>query len=66
MLDLVDPVPVDLVERMQFALALDEVYDEVAQMSRVLEDALAVRTQLDAMPPAPRRSPSPRSGSRRW
>ena len=45
-LDLVDPVPDDLVERMQFALALDEVYDEVAQMVRVLDDALSVRTQL--------------------
>jgi hypothetical protein len=46
LLDTVDPVPAGLVERLQFALALDEVYDEVAQMSRVPLDALAVRTEL--------------------
>ena len=46
LLEVVDPVPEDLVERMKFALALDEVYDEVAKMSRVLDDALAVRTDL--------------------
>ena len=46
MLDTVDPVPDDLVQRIQFALALDEVYDEVARMSRVHDDALAVRTEL--------------------
>lgn len=46
MLDTVDPVPDDLVERIRFALALDEVYDEVARMSRVLDDALSVRTEL--------------------
>lgn len=46
LLDTVDPVPDDLVQRIQFALALDEVYDEVARMSRVLDDALAVRSQL--------------------
>jgi hypothetical protein len=46
MLGTVDPMPADLVDRVQFALALDEVYDEVAQMSRVRDDALAVRTQL--------------------
>lgn len=46
MLDTLDPMPDDLVARVQFALALDEVYDEVAQMSRVLDDALAVRTEL--------------------
>lgn len=46
MLETVDPVPDGLVERLQFALALDEVYDEVAQISRVPDDALAVRTEL--------------------
>jgi len=47
MFETADPVPVDLVERMQFAVALDEVFDEVAEMTRVLEDALAVRADLD-------------------
>jgi hypothetical protein len=46
MLDDVDPVPTDLVERMKFAVALDSMYDELAQMTRVPEDALAVRTDL--------------------
>jgi hypothetical protein len=46
LLHTVDPVPDDLVARLQFALALDEVYDEVARMSRVPDDALAVRTEL--------------------
>jgi hypothetical protein len=46
LLDTVDPVPADLVERVQFALALDEVFDEVARVSRVQDDALAVRTEL--------------------
>ena len=46
MLDDLDPVPDDLVERVQFALALDAMYDEVAEMTRVLDDALAVRTDL--------------------
>jgi hypothetical protein len=46
MLDIADPVPDDLVERIQFSLALDEVFAEVAQMTRVLDDALAVRTDL--------------------
>jgi hypothetical protein len=38
-----DPVPADLVSRVQFALALDEVYAEVAQITRVPLDALATR-----------------------
>jgi hypothetical protein len=38
-----DPVPDDLVERIRFSLALDEVFDEVARMSRLPLDALAVR-----------------------
>lgn len=40
----VDPVPDDLVERVQFALALDELHAEVAEMTRMPLDALAVRT----------------------
>lgn len=44
--DAVDPVPADLVERVKFALALDEVYDEVAQITRVPADAAGVRTDL--------------------
>ena len=39
----VDPVPADLVERVQFALALDELHAEVAEMTRLPLDALAVR-----------------------
>lgn len=39
----IDPVPDDLVERVQFALALDEVYAEVAHLTRMPMDALAVR-----------------------
>jgi len=38
-----DPVPEDLVERIQFSLALDEMYAEVARISRMPADALAVR-----------------------
>jgi hypothetical protein len=41
--DAVDPTPVDLVEKVQFALALDEMYDEVARLTRMPQDALAVR-----------------------
>jgi len=43
--DAVDPVPADLVSRVGFALALDEVFDEVARMTRVPLDALAVRSE---------------------
>jgi hypothetical protein len=39
----IDPVPQDLVTRIQFSLALDEVYAEVAELTRVPADALAVR-----------------------
>ena len=42
-LDTHDPVPADLVERVCFALALDEVYAEVAAIARVPDDLLAVR-----------------------
>jgi hypothetical protein len=38
-----DPVPDDLVERVKFSLALDEVFDEVARMTRMPLDELAVR-----------------------
>jgi hypothetical protein len=41
--DVGDPVPDDLVERVRFSLALDEVFDEVARMTRVPLDELAVR-----------------------
>ena len=40
-----DDLPDDLVGRVHFALALDELYDEVARMTRVPMDALAVRTE---------------------
>ena len=43
MLDVADPVPEDLVARVSFSLALDEVYAEVAAITRVPDDALAVR-----------------------
>lgn len=39
-----DPVPGDLVERVRFSLALDEMFDEVARMTRVPLDALATRS----------------------
>lgn len=39
----VDPMPDDLVDRVRFALALDEVHAEVAEMTRLSADALAVR-----------------------
>ena len=39
-----DPVPPDLVSRIGFSLALDEVFDEVAGMTRVPLDALATRS----------------------
>jgi hypothetical protein len=39
----IDPVPDELVARIQFSLALDEVYAEVAELTRVPADALAVR-----------------------
>jgi hypothetical protein len=47
LLDQVDPVPDDLVDRVQFALALDEVYAEVATITRLSQDALAVRGDPD-------------------
>jgi len=41
--DVGDPVPDDLVERVKFSLALDEMFDEVARMTRMPLDELAVR-----------------------
>lgn len=38
-----DPVPDDLVERVKFSLALDEMFEEVARMTRVPLEELAVR-----------------------
>jgi len=43
--DALDPVPPDLVSRIGFSLALDEVFDEVAGMTRVPPDALATRSE---------------------
>jgi len=43
MLKTLDPMPDDLVDRVRFALALDEVHAEVAEMTRMSFDALAVR-----------------------
>ena len=48
LLEQVDPVPADLVDRLQFSLALDEVYAEVAHITRLSHDALAVRSDPDA------------------
>lgn len=46
MYDEADPVPDDLVERVRFALALDEVFEEVAEMTREPADAAGVRSDL--------------------
>jgi len=46
--DVADPVPADLVDRVRFALALDEVFDEVARMGRVPLDAAGVRGEQAA------------------
>lgn len=43
-----DPVPDDLVERVTFSLALDEMFDEVARMTRVPLESLAVRGEQAA------------------
>jgi hypothetical protein len=44
----VDPVPRDLVQRVRFALALDEMFSEVAQITRMPLDALATRGEAQA------------------
>lgn len=40
-----EPVPADLVERVRFAVALDAMFEEVAAMTRVPLDELAVRSE---------------------
>jgi hypothetical protein len=40
----VDPVPHGLIDRLSFSLALDELYAEVAAVSRVTPDAVGVRS----------------------
>ena len=40
-----DPVPADLVDRVKFSLALDEMFSEVARITRMSVDALAVRNE---------------------
>jgi len=47
--DEVDPVPQGLIDRLAFGLALDELYAEVADMSRVPMDLAAVRGDLAAV-----------------
>jgi len=47
--DEVDPVPRGLVERLTFGLAMDEVYAEVAELSRVPVDLAGVRGDLAAV-----------------
>lgn len=47
--DEVDPVPAGLIERLTFALALDEVHAEVAEISRVPVDLAGVRGDLAAV-----------------
>lgn len=44
----VDPVPEGLVDRLGFALALNEMMAEVAQLSRMPVDAMAVRGETGA------------------
>jgi hypothetical protein len=46
--DETDPVPQDLVERVKFSLALDEMFEEVAAMTRVPLEGLAVRGEPSA------------------
>jgi hypothetical protein len=44
----VDPVPSDLVDRVKFSLALDEMFSEVARITRMSVDAMAVRSEPTA------------------
>ncbi|WP_148573433.1 carboxypeptidase regulatory-like domain-containing protein [Nocardioides caldifontis] len=44
----VDPVPPDLVDRVKFSLALDEMFSEVARITRLPVDAMAVRSEPTA------------------
>jgi hypothetical protein len=43
--DAVDPVPAGLTDRLAFSLALDEVYAEVAAVTRVTTDLAGVRSE---------------------
>lgn len=43
--DTVDPLPGGLTDRLSFSLALDEVYAEVAAMTRVTADVAGVRSE---------------------
>lgn len=45
----VDPVPDGLTDRLSFALALDELYAEVAEMSRVPMDLAGIRGDMAAV-----------------
>src|SRR5438552_1574243 len=42
----VDPVPADLAERVHFALALDEMFDEAARLPRL--PVAAIRAEIEA------------------
>jgi hypothetical protein len=44
----VDPVPPDLVDRIRFSLALDEMFSEVARITRLPVDAMAARSEPTA------------------
>ncbi len=44
--DEVDPAPADLVDRVKFSLALDEMFEEVARVTRAPLEALAVRSEV--------------------
>lgn len=46
--DATDPVSGDLVDRIRFSLALDEMFEEVAGMTRVPLEALTVRSEQAA------------------
>lgn len=46
--DEVDPVPAGLVDRLRFGLALDEMLAEVAELTRMSDDAMAVRGESSA------------------
>lgn len=46
--DELDPVPAGLVDRLRFGLALDEMLAEVAELTRVPDDAMAVRGDSSA------------------
>lgn len=43
--DTVDPVPADLIERLRFSVALDEVFTEVADMTRTSVELTGARSE---------------------